>query len=628
MTFPSGSPGMPTKRQRPFLGHFADPSCPVRVAPGRDLTLQDIAAAARGDHRGGYARVVLDGDWRERCRRSVEAVQRAVDATLGRSPEELAGLTRAKLGAAAPTDAQCAAKRALIYGVTTGFGYFKSRPIDSAQAAEQMQKNILRSHATGTGAPMPTEVVRAMMLIRLRTFVEGYSGVRPEIVEFLVELLNRKVHPWVPEQGSVGSSGDLCPLAHLSLVFIGEGLAWLGDGGAADGYASIGGTDRASAADFQWDPRVDRRPAPRPASEALHQAGLSSRILESLKPKEGLALTNGTTATTAYAALAVYDAAVLYGSVNLAAALSLQSLLGFTRTLDTKVNALRRHSGQLEAAGQILAFAQGSALVNRFNDVQDAYSLRCAPAVHGAAATAIEHAWSIVEQEINAVTDNPVFFDGAHDGPPCDGYAACIWDAYSAGNFHGEPIGFVCDYLKIAVAELANISERRTQCLLDEHHNRGLPANLWPDRTTAGLNTGLMILQYAAAALVSENKVLAHPASVDSIPTSSNVEDHVAMATTAARHARLVIENTANVLAVELLSALQALDIRLVESGCGLTALSPVARVVRQMVREGSSLSPPVSAVGRQDDILWPQLAAIRAQLSSGEILRTALAAG
>lgn len=594
---------------------FARPSLrPVNLSPGCDLTIEQLVAVARGDGGGHYAEVRLDGHWRERCQRSSDYVSRSVDETMGKSRDELANLARQRAPAPPVAGVIDDARRALIYGVTTGFGTFKSRPLDSRDAAEAMQLNLLRSHATGVGAPMPIEVVRAMMLLRVRTFIEGHSAVRPALVEWILELLNRGVHPFVPEKGSVGSSGDLCPLAHLALVVVGEGLAWMGNpsiSGPVPGMAEA------------------RLPDPRPAREVLQAAGLADRVLSSLAPKEGLALTNGTAAATAYAALAAYDAAALYGSANLGASVTLQALCGATRAYDPKVHALRRHDSQCHAAAQILRFVTGSRLVNSSGEVQEAYSLRCAPAVHGAALHAIRHAWDVIENELNAVTDNPLFFDGDTDGPPCDAYAACIWDAYTAGNFHGEPVGMVADYLKIAVAELASISERRTQALLDGQHNHGLPANLWPDPATAGLNSGLMIAQYAAAALVSENKVLAHPASVDSIPTSSNIEDHVAMSTIAARHARHVVDNARHVLAVELLAATQALEIRCrsaITTGAasagsdGLELASPPARALHSFVRR----SLGIGFLHGADRELWPDIATVARAIHAGELLRAA----
>lgn len=575
----------------PHKGCFADSSSPVTISPGCDMTIQQLVAVARGDGQGNYSKVLLGGNWKTRCQKSADYVRRAVDETMNKSRDQLAKLALATRPNLKGLDQDNLAQRALIYGVTTGFGTFKSRSLDSIEAASQMQINILRSHATGVGPPMPVEVVRAMMLIRLRTFIEGHSGIRPDVINLLLDLLNEQVHPHVPEQGSVGSSGDLCPLSHLSLVLIGEGKVL-----------------------------IDGKPCP--TIDALRQKGLDSRVFKTLAPKEGIALTNGTSAATAYAALAVHDASVLYGTANLNVSLTLQALCGATRALDPKVHKARRHSHQAEAANQILTHITGSTLANRSNDVQDAYSVRCAPAVHGAALRAIDHAWLTIELEINGVTDNPLIFDGVSDGPPCDDYAGCIWDFYAAGNFHGEPVGLVCDYLKIAVAELANISERRVQALLDEHHSRGLPANLWPDPATAGMNSGLMIAQYTAAALVSENKTLAHPASVDSIPTSANVEDHVAMSTIAARHARRVVDNARNVLAIELLAAIQALDLRLAElKEAPEKALSHVAKAVHALIRKGDVTSPAVPALTGQDREIAPDIATLAQLIASARLL-------
>ncbi|MCG3129313.1 MAG: Histidine ammonia-lyase [Phycisphaerae bacterium] len=598
----------------------------VVLAPGRMLSIAEVVGVSRGDGEH-FAEVRLEGDWRARCQRSADYVRRLLDTVQGRDDEALASLVRDFFADGAPPSVatllarptndsaatRALASRALVYGVTTGFGNNKDKALRSREDALRMQVNLLRSHAAGVGPPAPVEVVRAAILLRIRSFMEGCSGVRPELVEFLVELLNRRVHPWVPQQGSVGSSGDLCPLAHLFLCVIGEGLAW------ADGAAGAG-----------RPPEADRRDAPLSAREALAQVGLSP--LTHLEPKEGLALTNGTTFTTAYAALAVHDAEVLLGTANVGAAMSLQALLGGARALDAKIHRVRGHAGQQSAAAEILAFAQGGNLLDTSDDVQDAYSLRCAPQVHGAATTAIRHAAEAVAQEINAVTDNPLLFvdesgGDAGDTAPVDGFARCIFQAYSGGNFHGEPVGMVMDYLKIAVAELASISERRTQHLLDRHHNRGLPANLAAD-PASGLNSGLMIAQYTAAALVSENKTLAHPATVDSIPTSANTEDHVAMAPIAARHARQIIDNTRHVLAIELLCAVEALEHRCAEHAAGGSSarLSPAAAAVLRLVRGGSEGVAPAATL-TDDDLLWPRIAVVAAHVASGAAIQAARAA-
>ena len=600
-----------------------------------DLSIRQLVAVARPDSAGRWARVEPAGSWRERCQAAVEYLQQALSETANKSaaqlaayvaewfssrdkPPHLAALLASyeRCRAAAETAAlgeieSQLAQLALIYGVTTGFGNNRHVPIRDEAAMHQMQLNLLRSHACGVGPPLPVEIVRATMLLRIRTFVQGCSAVRPEVVLLLCEMLNRAVHPCMPSQGSVGCSGDLCPLAHLALVLIGEGQAALGaravaapDGPYADGAA------------------------------ALRAAGLAP--LTTLYPKEALALINGATVSAAAAALAAHDAGILLDTADLCAAMSLQALRGATRAYEPAVHRLRRHDGQAEAARRILQLATPSPLLDSSRDVQDNYSLRCAPAVHGAARTAIAHVTSVIEQEINAVTDNPLILPGASTPPggaattglpgrdPLDAFAACLWHAYPAGNFHGEPVGMVADYLKIAVAELASISERRTQYLLDPHHNRGLPANLWPDRGTSGLNSGLMIAQYTAAALVSENKVLAHPASVDSIPTSSNAEDHNAMSLTAARHARQVVENAFGVVAIELLAAVQALALRIQELGGDRSVVSPAARAAMLRVLEAlgvadaTSLPPPIAG---RDAWLAPIVDRVRRLADRGDLL-------
>ena len=612
---------------RPHRGAFADPSRDVVLGPECTVTLQELVAVARGDGRGNYATLRLDGDWEGRCLATRSYIEKAMQKIAGlwdklvklESPEEKLGLIESAfpdLKGKLPRNHL--EQSLLIYGVFTGFGNNKDKPLKNDKEIRQLQVNILRSHAAGSGRPLPTEVVRAIMLLRVRTFIEGYSGVRPEIVRLLVDMLNEHVHPWVPEQGSVGSSGDLCPLAHLSLVLIGEGHAWVDDAPSRPTYTMGAHTDL----------RVDTRPAPLEALAALEKKGLKPlwANLENsetnsdpcLEAKEGLALVNGAAMCAALTALAVYDADMLLGTANFCGATSLQALLGLTRAFDSKVQTVRRHDGQKKTAAQVLSFATGSKLLNKTDDVQDPYSLRCIPQVHGAAMTAIDHAWDIMLEEINAVTDNPLFFIDTkiEDMPDEQDQVTSVWKAFSAGNYHGEPVGMVADYLKIAVAELASISERRTQLLLDPNHNRGLPGNLSGEKP--GLNSGLMIAQYAAAGLVSENKVLAHPASVDSIPTSSNAEDHVAMSSIAARHAREVVANSRNVLAIELLTAMQALEERtggdVVEQ-----ASRPVANVHKH-VRDSSGID-----FIKEDRELWNLIAILNEVIASGDVLSAAL---
>ncbi|HEY9422586.1 MAG TPA: aromatic amino acid ammonia-lyase, partial [Thermoanaerobaculia bacterium] len=389
------------------------------------------------------------------------------------------------------------------------------------------------------------EVVRAALAIRLNAFLSGHSGIRLAVVQVVQAMLNQGIVPLVPIRGSVGSSGDLCPLSHLFVVLLGEGRYYI----------------VREAGDLAHRSRELRGGL----EQLKEDLGISE--IPSLSYKEGLALTNGATFSAALLALGVYDAERAAHVADVGCALSLEAVCGCARAFDARIHEARRLEGQKASAANIRDLIKGSRLIEKAGAVQDVYSLRCAPSVHGAARDAIAYARKVAEGEINAATDNPLFF-------PEDGSAPFDWEfadnwpkgydgrqrvSYSAGNFHGEPVGMAADVLAIGVAELANISERRTQMLLDAHHNRNLPSNLIPKR---GINSGYMIAQYTAAGIVSENKVLTHPATVDSIPTSSNAEDHNAMATIAARKLRTVLRNVQAVLAIELLVAVQAVEWR------------------------------------------------------------------
>lgn len=418
----------------------------------------------------------------------------------------------------------------VVYGVTTGFGKFADVAVDRADVA-LLQKNLLRSHATGVGSALPEEVARAMMVLRLNALVKGYSGVRRSTVDLLVGMLNAGVHPLIPEKGSVGASGDLAPLAHLALVLIGEGEAfWRGE--------------RLTGA------------------EALRRAGLQPT---ELGPKEGLALINGTQAMTAIGALCVADARRLAKVADIAGAMSLEALKGTMTAFSPLIQKVRPHRGQALVAENFHRLTENSAIIasHRFcPKVQDAYSLRCIPQVHGASRDALSYVEGVVRTEMNSATDNPLVFVAEEA-------------VLSGGNFHGQPVAIALDFLGIALAEWASISERRIERLLDPALS-GLPGFL---TEKGGLNSGLMVAQYTAAALVSENKVLAHPASVDSIPTSANQEDHVSMGTIAARKARTILENAETVLAIELLCAAQALDfLRPLRGGSGTERAHQVIR--------------------------------------------------
>ncbi|MEO6462641.1 MAG: histidine ammonia-lyase, partial [Candidatus Eisenbacteria bacterium] len=441
------------------------------------------------------------------------------------------GATLALEAAARMQQSRAVVERALtagapVYGVNTGFGELKNRRVDDADLA-RLQLNLLRSHAAGVGPALPADVVRALGLLRANSLAVGVSGVRPELVEHLLAMLERGVVPLVPAQGSVGASGDLAPLAHFALVLVGEGRAHL-------------------AGDVKS------------GAEALAAVGLQPFVLA---PKEGLALINGTQLSTAVLALAMVDAGRLLRAALGACALSLEALLGSTRAFDARVMAVRPHPGAQAVADTLCGLVEGSGLMLSHADcnrIQDPYSLRCAPQVLGASADALAYARTVVERELNAATDNPLVFAGAlHGRDEGD-------DVISAGNFHAQPIGKVADHVAAALAEIGSIAERRVDLLTDEKRSGGLPAFLTDQ---PGLHSGLMIVQYAAAALVSENKTLCFPASVDSIPTSAGIEDHVSMAPIAARKARAVLDNVARVVACELVAGAQALEFRVAAAG-------------------------------------------------------------
>jgi histidine ammonia-lyase len=406
-------------------------------------------------------------------------------------------------------------KEVAIYGVNTGFGKLSDVRIPGNHLSE-LQVNLLRSHACGLGKPLSEAEVRAMLLLRANVLAKGFSGVRRAVIEMLANLLNREIHPVVPEKGSVGASGDLAPLAHLALVLIGEGEALY------HGERISGG-------------------------EALRRAELSPLRL---KAKEGLALLNGTQGMTAVASLALYDAQRLVRMADVAGAMSLEALRGTPSAFDPRIQEARPHRGQSAAARHLMELLERSEIreSHRTNDsrIQDAYCLRCMPQVHGAVRDALDHAMSIVEIETGSATDNPLVFAASNE-------------VLSGGNFHGAPLSYAFDYAAIALTDLASICERRIDRLINPDINEGLPPFL---SSQAGLSSGYMIAHVAAAALLNECKVLAHPASVDSVPTSGGKEDHVSMGMNAALKMRQIVENVEQILAIELLCAAQGLDYR------------------------------------------------------------------
>ena len=445
----------------------------------------------------------------------------------------------------------------VVYGITTGFGALAGTHIGKSET-EALQYNLLRSHASGVGEPMPDEVVRAMLLLRSRTLAQGHSGVRALLVRKLVEMLGSGALPVVPSQGSVGASGDLAPFAHLALPLIGEG-------------------------------EVRRN------GELLPGSASGVEPIE-LLTKEGLSLLNGTEGMAAMGAIAHHHARHLIAAADVAAALSVEALLGSRRPFRNEIHALRPHPGQVASAKRIWGLLEGSEIIASHHDdfhhaVQDAYSLRCAPQVHGAVSDTIDHLYRVLTIEMGSVVDNPIVF-------------ADIGEVLSGGNFHGEPLALSCDFAAIALSELASISERRTDRMLDPVRSQGLPPFL---AASPGVESGYMITQYVQAALVAENKVLAHPASVDSVPTSGGQEDHVSMGWGAARKLLTIVENVRRVLAVEIMCAVQAIEYR--------SPLSPapgtghICEAVRSQV-------PPLEG----DRSLSGDIAAIADMIERGEL--------
>jgi histidine ammonia-lyase len=474
-----------------------------------------------------------------------------------RVPVALADGARAKVAATRRIIDDLVRRREVVYGVTTGFGKLAEVSVPADRLAE-LQVNLVRSHAAGVGPLLPEREVRAMMLLRANVIAKGYSGARPELIDLLLGMLNAGIHAPIPEQGSVGASGDLAPLAHLALALIGEG-----------------------------DLIRDHKRAP--AAAVLRDAGLTP---VTLAPKEGITLINGTQAHTAVAALAVHDARRLWTTAHVAGAMSLEGLLGTPTPFDARLHDVRGQRGQRRSAALLLELLADSEIreSHRHDDprVQDAYALRCMPQVHGAVLDALEFAGGIVAAELNAATDNPLVFD---DGT-----------ILSGGNFHGQPVAMALDVLAIALTNLATISERRIDRLVHPDFNQGLPPFLTSD---AGVSSGFMMAQVTAASLASECKVLSHPASVDTIPTDGNKEDVVPMAMGAAWKLRRVVDNVANVLAIELMCAAQAIDCRApLAPGRGVAA-------AHQRVRE---LVPPLE----RDRVLSTDIAEIAAAVRRG----------
>ena len=466
------------------------------IITGQDLTIDQIAAVCRN-----HAFVELSEESRNKILESRKVVDELV------------------------------AEKKTVYGITTGFGKF-SDVVISQDECTKLQRNLIITHAVGGGDPFPEDVARGIMLLRVNNLSKGFSGIRLETVQTMIDMLNKGVTPFIPEKGSLGASGDLAPLSHMVLVMIGMGKAYY-QGELIDG------------------------------GEAMKRAGITPIVLGA---KEGLALNNGTQAMTSVGALALYDAIKLAKIADITDALCFEAQNGGTDALQPRVHEIRPHHGQGITAKNLLRLLDGSKNTTRQGEirVQDAYSLRCTPQIHGASKDAINYVKEHVDIEINSVTDNPLIFKEDRAG-------------ISGGNFHGQPMALPFDFLKIAEAELANVSERRIERLVNPAYS-GLPAFL---TNHGGVNSGFMIVQYSAAAMVSENKVLAHPASVDSIPSSAGQEDHVSMGTIAARQAAEIGRNVRRVLAMELMVACQGIDMR------GNKGLGKGTQAAYDLVRKG-----------------------------------------
>jgi histidine ammonia-lyase len=507
------------------------------IIDGASLTVEQVVAVAYG--QPGQPRVVLSEAAGTLVNRAAQAVARLLE------------------------------RGEIAYGITTGFGAFKDRLIPPDQV-QTLQRNILISHAVGVGDPFDIPTTRAIMLIRANTLARGYSGIRLATLQRLLDLLNAGVHPIIPEKGSLGASGDLAPLAHMSLVLIGEGEA-----------------------DYQGQ-RLS-------GVEALRRARLEPVTLAA---KEGLALTNGTAVMCGLGALESYRARMLSRVADLAGCLSLEALHGTAVAFDNRIQQLRPFPRQLNCAAYLRAVLAESDFTRHHDptNVQDAYTLRCIPQVHGAVRDAIAYARWAIEIELNSVTDNPLIFIDDETGET---------SVLSGGNFHGEPLAIAMDYLGMAMTELGNISERRIMRLTDEASNAHvLPAFLTKN---GGLNSGFMVTQYTAAALATENKVLAHPASADTIPTSANVEDHVSMGVTAGLQTRAINTNVEYILAIELMAAAQGIDFRKEKLG-------PVARLGRGTQPAYNLIREHVPFL-EKDAIMNSYIEAVRKLITSGTLV-------
>lgn len=548
----------------------ADPT-PLTL-DGETLSLADVIAVARSYHPVAllapgsepYARVEASAAW----------VQEVVERNAQR--------------------AQAGESAQAIYGINTGFGiHAAGRPFFDAESTRQVSRKLVISHATGVGDFLDEEIVRAAMLIRANTLAKGRSGVRPAVIDLLADMINRRVMPCVPRSGSLGASGDLAPLSHLALL-ISKPPDSMADDEPAPGFGPVSGLATVPLHDDEGK-LIGSQVVP--GADAMVWEGEDHRLV--LQAKEGLALNNGATFSAALGVLALTDSENLVRNAEVAVALTLEALQGYRDAFLPQIQQARPHPGQTATAANVRALVEGSQLVDpgdtdrdpQHLPPQDAYSVRCAPQVIGSVREVLAQGRAVLEREINAATDNPLIFVQPGDDLPRD------YKAISGGNFHGEAIAFAMDHLSIALTELASISERRTFWMMDEKMSRGLPSMLVRN-DSSDMESGMMLAQYVAASLVSECKTLAHPDSVDSIPSSANQEDHVSMSMNAALHARQIVENATSVVAIELLAAVTALRHRL-----------------GGLRRDGAYHPLPVTSLGRGPQAVWEALGEVAPQV-------------
>ncbi len=578
------------------------PDHPLRylTLDGHHLTIEAVVDVAR------HAKPVATLEPASPACQRVEASRRWVEQAIARNAEQ------ASLGQKARS----------YYGINTGFGvHATGHPIADPERTRHSSRKLVISHSTGVGDPLDEEVVRAAMLIRANTLARGHSGVRPAVINLLIGMLNRGITPLIPRWGSLGASGDLAPLSHLALVMSKppDSMAGLDE---SPGFESVAGE--------AWVPLTDENGAQVgrgviPGNEAMTWDGQDHRLV--LEAKEGLALNNGATFSAALGVLALVDAENLVAHAEIAIALSLEALQGYRDAFLPLLHEARGHPGQIASAANVLALVEGSRLLDPGDlthdpvrqPPQDAYSLRCAPQVLGPIREVLARVRETLEREINAATDNPLIFTGPDDHLPRE------YKAVSGGNFHGEVLAFAMDHLSIALTELGNLSERRTFWLMNAAMSRGLPSMLVSSDETH-TDSGLMVMQYVAAALVSKCKTLAHPDSVDSIPSSANQEDHVSMSMNAGLHAREIVELTANVIAIELLAATTAIRHRLVQYDMTEADLGAGTQIVLRTLRE---VAPQVLEIPlNRDVVVYPYLRAMLEAVQSGTLARTLYNAG